>query len=135
MSKRILIAMAWLHIIGGIGLPFACAFVAPVSDVIQRTLQGTPAQQGATFWVGVFGPTVASWGVLFLGQLRMYFAAPTSGGWRVLMASVLMWVVLDTAYCLYMDVPQALLSNVPAALLLLLPLWCERVTVDRISTQ
>ena len=121
MSKVILYLTAWLHIVGGALLPFL-VHVDPVSKIIQQSLAGTAAQHGAVFWVGVFGPTVASWGVLFLCLLNIYFAQVSMQVWRSLILAVLLWGVVDTSYCLLSGVPQALLSNIPAMLLLLLPL-------------
>lgn len=121
VSRKLLYLMAYVHIAGGILLPFI-THLAPVKNIIRHSLAGTPAQDGAVFWVGVFGPTVASWGVLFLCLLNIYFAQASLRVWRSLVLSVLLWGVVDTTYCLLLGVPQALLSNLPAMFLLLLPL-------------
>lgn len=121
MSRKLLYLMAYLHIVGGILLPFV-THIEPVADIIQHSLAGTPAQDGAVFWVGVFGPTVASWGLLFLCLLNVYFARVSTRVWCNLVFSVLLWGVVDTTYCLLLGVPQALFSNLPAIFLLLLPL-------------
>lgn len=122
MSRKLLYAMAWLHIIAGALLPFIGLFDVAV-EFVNGALAGTVAQAGAVFWVGVFGPTVASWGILFLCLLNTYFSQPSVSIWRSLLLSVLVWGLLDTSYCLLHGVPQALLTNVPAIILLLLPLW------------
>lgn len=125
MSKIILYLMAYLHILGGVLLPFFVQFEW-ASRLIRDSLSNTPAQQGAVFWVGVFGPTIASWGVLFLCLLNIYFAQVSVRVWRHLIVAVLLWGVVDTSYCLLSGVPQALLSNIPAIIFLLLPLWLVR---------
>lgn len=125
MSKAILYTMAWLHIIGGALLPFINQFDVAI-DFVNSNLAGTAAQPGAVFWIGVFGPTVASWGVLFLCLLNIYFTQPSVAVWRSLLLAVLLWGLMDTSYCLLHDVPQALWTNIPALLLLLIPLLVVR---------
>ena len=122
MSKKVLYLLAYIHILGGVILPVAC-FHSDVANIINQTLLNTQAETGAVFWMGVFGPTVASWGVLFLCLLNVYFAKPDMQVWKYLVLSVLLWGVLDTTYCLIQGVPQVLWSNIPALALLLVPLW------------
>ena len=121
MSKKLLYTMACLHILGGALLPFIVQFDV-VAEFINTSLAGTAAQAGAVFWVGVFGPTVASWGILFFCLLNTYFTQLSIVVWRSLLLAVLLWGLMDTSYCLLHGVQQALLSNIPAVLLLLIPL-------------
>ena len=121
MSKKLLYAMAWLHVLGGLLLPFIGQFEFAV-EFVNSNLAGTAAQAGAVFWIGVFGPTVASWGILFLCLLNNYFTQPSVLVWRSLLSAVLLWGLMDTSYCLLNGVPQALFTNIPAILLLLVPL-------------
>lgn len=129
MSRKLLIFIAWIHIVGGLALPFAVQFEG-VQAFIVNALKGTAAEPGSTFWIGVFGPTVASWGLLFLALLHSFFNNPTHEKWKILLGAVLIWCVIDTSYCLALGVTQALVTNVPAALFLVMSLWKVRGMTD-----
>jgi len=50
------------------------------------------------FLVGIFGPTIASWGVLFWAVVTQTFALPTKGAWWTMIAACVVWAVYDSIY-------------------------------------
>jgi len=89
------------HIIAGLALtlfPFLSGIHQGSVDLIfgsQTSLYPT------VFLLSVFGPTLASWGVLFTVVVNQYFRIPSQYTWNALVISVLIWVILDTSLCLY----------------------------------
>lgn len=78
------------------------------------------------FLIGIFGPTVASWGLLFYYNVSKAFESKTAQDWWFLIFSILIWSVLDTTFSLYFGVASHLYINGLVALLLLLPLLLQK---------
>ena len=71
------------------------------------------------FLISVFGPTVASWGVLFFALARTYFRNPTTSLWWVLVLSIAVWAPIDSALCVYYGLYSAVALNAAVTALFL----------------
>jgi len=71
------------------------------------------------FLVSVFGPTIASWGILFFSLARTFFSNPTRGLWWALILSIVTWALLDSALCVYYGIYSAVVLNAAVAALFL----------------
>ena len=63
------------------------------------------------FLVSAFGPTVASWGILFFALVRAFFRNPTNGSWWALVLAIVIWAPLDSALCIYYGLYPAVAAN------------------------
>lgn len=130
INQRIIQIVAIAHIIGGLLLPFAGKFEPLAELLVGEMFAGIAlsdqAHSQAAYVIALFGPTVASWGILMLIASNSYFAAPTRAKWYGLMCAVLVWFIGDTTYSLLHGVSAILLLNVLAALALLTPLCLSR---------
>lgn len=78
------------------------------------------------FLVGIFGPTVASWGVLFWAVVTHAFSSKTAQSWWLMIAACVVWALYDSVYsCFYGLWLNALLNGL-VFLAIVLPLWWVR---------
>lgn len=128
VTERILLALALAHVVAGLALaalPLAPQFHA---DLVAVVFGKDGNSEAAMFLVSVFGPTVASWGVLFFALVKTYFRSPAVGTWRALVLSILIWAPLDSLLCIrYGLYPAVALNAVVAAVLLGLLLGVRRL--------
>ena len=106
------------HIVAGL-LLFSTIVSPAASSVLISTFELPSNHPWSPVFVSFFGPTIASWGVLFTAIVRAYFAAPTQMLWKSMVASVLVWAILDTSLCVYVDLWHAAAVNSFVALILL----------------
>jgi hypothetical protein len=120
-------AVAITHIILGILLPFLAQtnIVAKllVDEMFIGIVLSDAAQLQAAYVIALFGPTVASWGILLFVLAQSFFESPTKQKWLGLIAAVLVWYIGDSAYSLINGVTTAFLLNSFVAASLLIPLW------------
>ena len=125
----------WLLLVGlgHVGLGVALAFAAhlPLTqdyfDYLFASVSSVPPtteyQALLKTMVGLFGPTVASWGLLFCALVTLY----RQHGHRLikpaLYAALLVWCVLDSGISLYFGLDLHAYLNSAAALSLALPLF------------
>jgi len=133
--QRIIQILALGHIVLGLAFPFLMKIDVFSSFMISKmfpgmTLSGAFYDQAA-YVVGVFGPTVASWGVLLLVLTNSYFSKPTKQLWTGLVLAVLVWFIGDTIYSLLHGVTFALFINGIVALLFLIPIYKSRSLLDK----
>jgi membrane associated rhomboid family serine protease len=67
------------------------------------------------FLIAVFGPTVASWGVLFYALVKTYFRNPTRGTWWALVMSIVVWAPMDSALSFHYGLYPAVALNAAVA--------------------
>jgi hypothetical protein len=100
-ARRWLQFIAVLHILGGLMLPFVVqtrildlynTFNASLFQALRPDLA---APRQSAFALGLFGPTIASWGVLFLFCVTALFDLRRPGAWWALMLAVLAWAPYD----------------------------------------
>ena len=114
-----LLAIAWAHVVAGASLAML-PFVPPVHLALAAAIFGEGrATQEVLFLVSVFGPTVASWGILFYALVRSYFRHPSRGSWWALALSIAVWAPLDSALCVYYGLYFAVALNAVIALVIL----------------
>jgi hypothetical protein len=117
--ERLLLALALAHVIAGVSLtilPFAPSVHLKLAEAI---FGEGKASEEVMFLITVFGPTVASWGVLFFALVRTYFRNPTNSLWWILVLSIAVWAPLDSALCVYYGLYSAVALNTAVAALFL----------------
>ena len=115
IAERILLALAAAHVVAGVSLallPFAPSIHG---NLVTAIFPGGDTSREVMFLVSVFGPTVASWGVLFFALVRSFFRNPTIGSWRALVLSVLVWAPVDSALCIHYGLYSAVALNAVVA--------------------
>ncbi len=85
MKLRIIQLVAIGHIILGLALPLLMQIdmfsSLMISQIFPNLQLSEPVYNQASYLIGVFGPTVANWGVLLLILSNRYFANPTLKKW------------------------------------------------------
>ncbi|WP_223578575.1 hypothetical protein [Kangiella taiwanensis] len=121
--ERWLKLIAVIHIIGGVILPFM-VFTPLATSYFEHLLNAFPDSdiESLRFLVGVFGPTVASWGLLFYCAVGKAFQSKTPRDWWLLFAAVMVWLVFDTTFSLFFNITTHLYINGLVAIIILLPL-------------
>lgn len=132
---RLLKIIGPIHVLAGLVLTLFPFF----SQMHQQSIElifgsGTPSYP-TTFLLSVFGPTLASWGVLFTAVVNQYFKNPSQSSWNVLLVSILVWVVLDTSLCAYYNVYLGVGVNLTMAAIVLFLLYGARTLIhsDRLG--
>lgn len=119
VTERVLLAVSLAHVVAGVllaALPMAPAvhfsLVAAIFGVDKATKE-------VLFLVSAFGPTVASWGILFFALVRAFFRNPTNGSWWALVMAIAIWAPLDSALCIHYGLYSAVAVNAMIAIVLL----------------
>jgi len=128
--KRWLQATALLHILIGLSLPFIVE--SPLFSVYRDHLHQAFMMEAATygenthhqtaFLVGLFGPTIASWGVLFLYVVNSAFARPTPQAWWFMLVACLVWAPYDSVLSLLNGVYLNAIINAVVFPIIVVPL-------------
>ena len=137
MPNRFLLSVKyWLqfialaHVIGGLMLPFVVQLdlVQPYFRLMAQALALNANQDlhALQFMVGIFGPTVASWGVLFWAVVTQSFDNPTKKSWYVMLAACVVWAFYDSIYSSFFGLWINALINGVAFVSIVLPLWGVR---------
>ena len=131
LSERLLLFIALVHVIAGLALT-----LLPLAPDLQQTLASAifganKASDTVMFLISVFGPTVASWGVLFFALVRNYFRNPTRDAWRALVLSILLWAPLDSALSIHYGLLAAVALNAGVAVIVLGLLFSVRDIGER----
>jgi hypothetical protein len=78
-------------------------------------------------WVyGVWGATLAGWGIVLVFIARGPFAAGEAWAWRAVALGTTVWFVLDTLASVTHGVLPNVVVNVVVAVLVAIPLWVSR---------
>ncbi|MGY8810556.1 MAG: hypothetical protein ACKVK5_05935 [Pseudomonadales bacterium] len=96
--------------VAGLYAAFDVGFETNVDQLMRSMLQ-------------LFGPTVASWGLLFCMAVYHYVAQGTAAIKLALITAVLVWFCLDTGVSAASGMYSHLWINTPVVVLILLPLW------------
>ncbi len=138
-NHRVIQIIAIAHIVLGIALPFLgkIDFVGNllVDEIFPGIELSEIAHTQAAYIISLFGPTVASWGILLLILSNSFFAEPTREKWFGLFAAVLVWYIGDTSYSLMHDVKAALFLNSSVAVSLLIPIWLSHDLLEKTENQ
>ncbi|HQQ62240.1 MAG TPA: hypothetical protein PLF22_01565 [Pseudomonadales bacterium] len=104
MEKRLLVFLSAAHIAAGLLLCLLYFFVPLHPFLLQVIYAARPEvisnETQIIFWLCILGPTIASWGVLFLALVRQYFLTPTVFLWRCMVMAIFLWAPLDSMLCL-----------------------------------
>lgn len=128
--KRWLQLIAVTHIALGLLLPVIVQFelVQPYFDFMAHAF-GLDNHQPAElmrFLIGVFGPTVASWGVLFWAVVAQSFQMRSKSGWWLMIAAAVVWAVYDSIYSAMYGLWIHAVLNGTVFVAIVLPLWRVR---------
>lgn len=124
--------IAFLHILGGLSLPVLLQTrLFDLYQTFNSTLLGVlPFGQAApgrtAFDVGLFGPTIASWGILFLFAVDTAFTRRDKAGWWSLILSALVWAPYDAALSISRGISINALADLIVLASILLPLLWTR---------
>lgn len=130
MSARVLAYVGPVHIVGGL-LVFFVGFFPATHPALESLISTSGEPVWSPFFLGVLGPTIASWGVLFTAVVSQFLSAPTPGLWKTLVWSIAIWAPLDTVLCLYFGVyGGAVLNAVVVAVLIVLLLGVRKMAYD-----
>ena len=128
--KIFLQMIAIAHIVGGILLPFLVntPLFATYNSLLYQALGFEAAGQNAeiNFLIGLFGPTIASWGVLFLYVVSTAFKNPDKKGWWAIFLCCLAWAPYDSLLSIQKGIYINALINLISALAILIPLFMAR---------
>ena len=135
IEYRLIQCLAIGHIVLGISFPFL-GQVNVVNELLiagmfpDQALSADTAAQ-ASYLITLFGPTVASWGILLLLLINTFIKAPSLYLWRGMITAVLVWYIGDTSYSGSHGATGAIILNSVVALLLLIPLWRLRKLIKK----
>jgi len=122
--------IAIAHIVGGILLPFLVntTLFATYNSLLYQALGFEASGQNAeiNFLIGLFGPTIASWGVLFLYVVSTAFKNPDKKGWWAIFLCCLAWAPYDSLLSIQKGIYINALINLISALAILIPLFMAR---------
>ena len=128
--KIFLQLFAIVHILGGISLPFLVntPLFAPYNLLLYEALGlgATEQTSNINFLVGLFGPTIASWGVLFLYIVTVSFENPDKRGWWAMFLWCIAWAPYDSLLSIYQGIYINALINLISASAILIPLFIVR---------
>lgn len=100
--KRWLQLIAIAHIVLGLLLPVVVQLqlFQPYFDLMAQTfaVNGNDSASLMRFLIGIFGPTVASWGVLFWAVVTQSFQLRSKSGWWLMIAAAVVWAIYDSIY-------------------------------------
>jgi hypothetical protein len=129
-TKIFLQLIAIAHIIGGILLPFLVntSLFATYNTLVYRALGFDVARTNSeiNFLIGLFGPTIASWGVLFLYVVTSAFKNLDPKGWWAIFLCCLAWAPYDSLLSIQKGIHINALINLISALAILTPLFVVR---------
>jgi hypothetical protein len=122
--------IAIIHIIGGILLPFLVntSLFETYNSLVYQALgfDTTKSNTEINFLIGLFGPTIASWGVLFLYVVTSAFQRLDQKGWWAIFLGCLAWAPYDSLLSIQKGIYINALVNLVSALAILTPLFVVR---------
>ena len=128
-AKTFLQLIAIAHILGGLLLPFlvnTSLFAVYNSRLYQTLGFGQELRANVNFLTGIFGPTIASWGVLFLYVISTAFENPDKRGWWAIFFSCVVWAPYDSLLSIQQGIYINALINLIVALAILIPVFITR---------
>jgi hypothetical protein len=129
-TRLFLQLIAIIHIIGGILLPFLVntSLFETYNTLVYQALgfDTTRVNPEINFLIGLFGPTIASWGVLFLFVVTSAFKNLDQKGWWAIFLCCLVWAPYDSLLSIQRGIHINALINLVSALAILTPLFIAR---------
>jgi hypothetical protein len=131
--QRWLSLISWIVLIFGVGMallnrtPLFALFDSQVNPAFwdyNPLPVGVDDFQG---WIyGIFGATMAGWGVFLVYMARYPFQMRERWAWNCILQGLLLWYLLDTGISVYFGVVFNAIFNTVILILLLLPLFFTR---------
>ena len=118
-AEKMLLAIALAHVAAGVAFAALPLVPAVHSGLVAAIFSDAKATREVQFLVSAFGPTVASWGILFFALVRAFFRNPAPGPWCALVLAIVIWAPLDSALCIYYGLYPAVAVNAAIALVLI----------------
>ena len=118
MENRLLQIIGPAHIAGGIALALLSLVPSVQAPLISAIFSSGAPLEPTIFLVGVLGPTIASWGVLFTALVKHYLVQPSQQTWWYLISSIAVWIPLDTFLCWHYGVYLGVWVNLAVCLVL-----------------
>jgi hypothetical protein len=129
-AKIFLQLIAIAHIMGGILLPFLVntSLFETYNTLVYQALgfETAGANPEINFLIGLFGPTIASWGVLFLYVVISAFRYLDQKGWWAMFLCCLAWAPYDSLLSIQKGIYVNALINLVSALAILTSLFVIR---------
>ena len=129
-AKRLLEILAILHIIIGMMLPFlidSWLFTYYNKQLLAAfNTDSAEAQELGKFMLGILGPAIASWGVLFLFMVRYAYSTASKAAWFYLLAAIIGWSAYDMALSIIAGVYLNVIIDLVVLVVLLTPLILSR---------
>jgi hypothetical protein len=129
----------WLLVVGAgiavFGILMALLSGTPLFDLFNRQIDpafwgadaaGDSAKRFQQWIYGVWGATVAGWGIFVAFIARYPFAKKERWAWNCMVLGLLTWFVFDTALSLFYQVYFNVAFNAVLLVLLMLPLVVTR---------
>ncbi len=121
METKQLKILSLVHVVAGI-LITSLVFLDFTHSIVINLIypNGIENTEQIIFWISIFGPTLASWGLLFFLAVKNYEVSPTKESFKLMIYSLLIWAPLDSLLCLYNGIYIGALGN---AIILMLFLY------------
>lgn len=120
---QFLLLVAAGHVLLGLAMPF----VLPLLPGVLARMPYADAAEAAQFWSRVFGPTLASWGVLACFLVRYGVQQRQRWACDALIGAVLAWAPLDAWLCWQAGfLPGIALDIFVSAAIFVPALWLRR---------
>ncbi|PTQ91198.1 hypothetical protein [Agitococcus lubricus] len=132
--KKWLQFLAIAHIVLGLLLPliiqleFSQIYIQWLMDAF--AVNDLNAHHLTAFMLSLFGPTVASWGILFWALVQQSFMLRTRSSWLLMVTATLVWGLYDSIYSYYYGVWIHAILNGMVMLAIIVPLWSVRHEFD-----
>lgn len=125
-AKQFLSLLAILHIIVGLILPFMVnTWLFDYYNEKMLAAFNTSSIESlelGKFMVGILGPSIASWGVLFLFLVQHAYRTGFSSAWFTMIIAIVVWSLYDMALSIIAGVYLNVLIDIFVMALLLVPL-------------
>lgn len=129
-AKSILSFLAIMHIIIGITLPFLVE--TRLFDYYNHKMLAAfnsashDAMEIGKFMLGILGPSIASWGILFLFLVRHAYQTGSKSAFKVMLVAIVGWSSYDMALSLMAGVYLNIIIDMVVMTLLLTPIILTR---------
>ena len=128
--KLFLQLVAIAHVFGGLLLPILVntPLFATYNTAVYEALgvEGTGQDSNINFLHGLFGPTIASWGILFFYVVTTAFSKPDPMGWWTILLACLAWAPLDSFLSIQKGIYINGLIDLVVFCMILVPLFMAR---------
>lgn len=128
--KLFLQLIAIAHVAGGFLLPILVntPLFATYNVTVYQALgvEGTGQNSTINFLHGLFGPTIASWGILFFYVVTTTFTKPDKKGWWAILLACLAWAPLDSFLSIQKGIYINGLIDLVVFIMILVPLFMAR---------